>query len=55
MIVIMQRTLEYFTVITSNKNSNPTNIEHIMKLWNGVGPDNMRETNSGIKYIKIEL
>ena len=55
MIIIMQRTLEYFSSITSNKNPNPTDLEHIMKLWNGVGPDNMRETNEGIKYVKIEL
>lgn len=50
----MQRTLEYFSTIAANKNANPTDLEFIAKAWEGVGPDNMRETECGIKYVKKE-
>lgn len=54
MVVIIQRTLEYFTALSSDKNVNPNELESVMKLWEGIGPDNMRVTNDGIKYIVKE-
>lgn len=53
MIIIMQRTLEYLTKISSQPH-NESELASMMELWQQVGPDNMRQLEDGTKYVKIE-
>jgi hypothetical protein len=55
MIIIMQRTIEYVVELTKTPGIDSKRTESIAKLWPYVGPDNMRETVSGLKYVKIEV
>lgn len=55
MIIIIHNTLEYVVKLTSTPGIDPKLTESIVKLWQNVTPDNMRVTNDGIKYVKIEL
>ncbi len=54
MIIVMQRTLEYVVKLTSTPGIDPKLTESIVELWKNVSPDNMRDTNDGIRYVKIE-
>jgi hypothetical protein len=51
MIVIMQRTLEYLTELSKDKNMSKEQAEMLANIWEGVGPSNVRETEDGTKYI----
>jgi hypothetical protein len=54
MTIVMQRTLEYIIQLTKTPGTDPKLTESIVELWNNIGPDNKRETNDGIRYVKIE-
>ena len=54
-IIIMQRTIELASALASNPKVNTKTVESISKLWQHVSPDSMRQTQDGIKYVKIEL
>jgi (p)ppGpp synthase/HD superfamily hydrolase len=51
MIIIMQRTLEYLTNLSKDKNMSKEQAEMLANIWEGVGPSNVRETEDGIKYV----
>lgn len=55
MIIIIQRTLEYLTELSKDKNMSKEQAEMLTNIWQGIGPDNMRVTNNGIKYVVKEL
>jgi hypothetical protein len=54
MILIMQRTIEHIIEVTKTPGADNKHISSIAKLWQNIGPDNMRTTDCGIKYVKIE-
>jgi len=55
MVVIMQRTIEHVVELTKTPGIDPKRTASIAKLWQHVSPDNMRQTQDGTKYVKIEL
>jgi hypothetical protein len=55
MVVIMQRTIEHVIELTKTPGIDPKRTASIAKLWQHVNPDTMRQTQDGIKYVKIEL